>query len=145
MSDNYTKKLLLLIAGAKGAVGSTVAAAAAVMQSNPEFILPSLSTGHLFNHLGSPRDIWVGGWDRSHKSMSESLETHGVIPERLWKPCENELNAMPVFEAPESGPDLAKQVDHLVDDIGRFKALHPDSHLVSGALKPCIPIPIWFL
>jgi myo-inositol-1-phosphate synthase len=136
MSDNYTKKLLLLIAGAKGAVGSTVAAAAAVMQSNPEFILPSLSTGHLFNHLGSPRDIWVGGWDRSHKSMSESLETHGVIPERLWKPCENELNAMPVFEAPESGPDLGKQVDHLVDDIGRFKALHPDSHLVFINLLP---------
>jgi myo-inositol-1-phosphate synthase len=68
--------------------------------------------------------------------MSESLETHGVIPERLWKPCENELNAMPVFEAPESGPDLGKQVDHLVDDIGRFKALHPDSHLVFINLLP---------
>ena len=136
MPDDNAQKLILLIAGAKGAVGSTVAAAAAVMQSNPEFILPSLSTGHLFNHLGSPRDIWVGGWDRSHKSMSESMETHGVIPERLWKPCENELNAMPVFEAPECGPDLGKQVDHLVDDIGRFKALHPDSHLVFINLLP---------
>jgi len=110
MPDNNAKKLLLLIAGAKGAVGSTVAAAAAVMQNNPEFILPSLSTGRLFNHLGSPRDIWVGGWDTSHKSMSESLRIHGVIPERLWKSCENDLNEMPVFEAPESGPDTDKQV-----------------------------------
>ena len=40
MLDNNAHKLLLLIAGAKGAVGSTVAAAAAVMQNNPEFLKP---------------------------------------------------------------------------------------------------------
>ena len=136
MPDDNAQKLLLLIAGAKGAVGSTVAAAAAVMQSNPEFILPSLSTGHLFNHLGSPRDIRVGGWDASPKSMSESLRIHGVIPERIWKSCENDLNEMPVFEAPESGTDTDKQVAHLVDDIGRIKALYPDSHLVFINLLP---------
>jgi len=40
MSDNNTRKLFVLIAGAKGAVGSTVAAAVAVMQRNPDIILP---------------------------------------------------------------------------------------------------------
>ncbi len=138
MPGKITKKLLLLIAGAKGAVGSTVAAAAAVMQNNPEFILPCLTTGHSFNQLASPGDIWVGGWDKSLKSMSESLEYHGVIPERIWKSCSAALNEMPVLEAPESGTDPDKQVDHLVDDIGRIKALHSDSHLVFINLLPAI-------
>ena len=136
MSDDNTRKLLLLLAGAKGAVGSTVAAAAAALQNNPEFILPGLTTGHLFSGLGSLRDIMFGGWDISTKKLSASVDHHGVIPERLWKPYENELDEMPVFAAPESELNLDKQIDHLVNDIGRFKTLHPDAHLVFINLLP---------
>ncbi len=136
MPDNIAQKLLLLIAGAKGAVGSTVAAAAAVMQKSPELILPSLSTEHLFSNLDLPRDTVFGGWDTRPQHMSASLESHGIIPERFWKPYENELNEMPVFEAPGSELDLDEQIDHLVNDIGRFKTLHPDAHPVFINLLP---------
>ena len=37
-----SRPLLVMIAGAKGAVGSTVAAAVAAMRKNPDVILPSL-------------------------------------------------------------------------------------------------------
>ena len=133
---NDTTKLFLLIAGAKGAVGSTVAAAAAAMRFNPELILPSLSTGHLFSDLGLPRDMMVGGWDTSPQNMSASVEFHGVIPERLWKSYEAELNEMPVYNSPGPELNLDKQIDHLVNDIGRFKTLHPDAHLVFINLLP---------
>ncbi len=136
MPDNHAQKLLLLIAGAKGAVGSTVAAAAAVMHKRPELILPSLSTEHLFSNLDLPRDAVFGGWDTRPQHMSASLESHGIIPERLWKPYENELNEMPVFEAPGSELDLDEQIDHLINDIGRFKTLHPDAHPVFINLLP---------
>jgi myo-inositol-1-phosphate synthase len=106
------------------------------MQKNPEFILPSLSTGHLFSYLGSPQAMLFGGWDIGNKNLSVSVETHGVIPEHLWKPYETELNEMHVFEAPGSDLDLDKQVEHLINDIERFKALQPEAHLVFINLLP---------
>jgi myo-inositol-1-phosphate synthase len=136
MSDNNVRKLFLLIAGAKGAVGSTLAAATAVMQNNPEFILPYLSTRHLFSDPGTSRDLMFGGWDTSLKNLSASVEAHGVIPDRLWKSYENELNDMPVFEAPGAELDLHRQIDQLINDIKRFKALYSDAQLVFINLLP---------
>ena len=136
MPDNNTRKLFVLIAGAKGAVGSTVAAAVAVMQRNPDIILPSLSTANLFSNLGSPHSISFGGWDTSNKGLCASIQTHGIIPEHLWKPFEAGLDKMPVFEAPGSDSDLKKQIEHLSNDIQRFKALQPDAHLVFINLLP---------
>jgi myo-inositol-1-phosphate synthase len=48
------RSLLVMIAGAKGAVGSTVAAAVAALQKNPDAVLPSLITRDSFVYLGPP-------------------------------------------------------------------------------------------
>ena len=49
-----TRSLLLMIAGAKGAVASTVAVAVAAMGKDPEAVLPSLTTCNSFSYLGPP-------------------------------------------------------------------------------------------
>jgi myo-inositol-1-phosphate synthase len=134
--DNNTRNLFLLIAGAKGAVGSTVAAAVAVMQQNPEIILPSLSTANLFSYLGASHMISFGGWDTSRGKLCASIQKHGVIPEHIWDPYKTELDRMPIFEAPEPDPDMARQVEHLTNDIQRFKALQPNAQFVFINLLP---------
>ena len=59
------QSLLLMIAGAKGAVGSTVAVATAAMRRHPESVLPSLTTGDMFPHLDPFQPIQMVGWDTS--------------------------------------------------------------------------------
>jgi len=136
MPDTKTSQIFLLIAGAKGAVGSTVAAAVAVMQHNPNMVLPSLSTANLFSYLGSPQNISFGGWDTSNKGLCASIQSHGVIHQDLWKPCQTQLDKMPVFKAPGPDSDLKKQIEHISNDIQRFKALQPNAHLVFTNLLP---------
>ncbi len=46
-----SQPLLLMVVGAKGAVGSTFAIVAAAMSHQPESILPSLTTGQMFSYL----------------------------------------------------------------------------------------------
>lgn len=46
-----SQPLLLMVAGAKGAVGSTFAVVAAAMRHETESILPSLTTGQMFSYL----------------------------------------------------------------------------------------------
>jgi myo-inositol-1-phosphate synthase len=125
-----------LIAGVKGAVGSTVAAAASVMLRNPDIILPSLSTANLFSYLGSPQNISVGGWDTGQKGLCASIQTHGIIPEHLWNLSKTELDEIPVFKAPGPDMDLKNQIEHLSNDIERFKAMQPNAYPVFINLLP---------
>lgn len=85
MADNSKpQSLLLMVAGAKGAVASTVAVAAAVMRKKPEAILPSLTTGNSFSYPGFPRAIYMTGWDKQPAQLTACVKTHGVLPENLW-------------------------------------------------------------
>lgn len=76
--SSNTRQLLLLIAGAKGAVESTMAVAVASMKRNPQFILPSLSTGRLSRYLGETQAISFGGWD--------AIDFQGMfgLPMSIW-------------------------------------------------------------
>jgi len=134
--SSNNRQLLLLIAGAKGAVGSTTAVAVAAMKRNPQFILPSLSTGRLFSYLGEPQAISFGGWDASDNNLCASIKNHAVLPEHLWKPYEAEINGMSIFEAPGPDSDLKNQVERLIQDFQRFKSKLPDAHLVFVNLLP---------
>jgi len=79
-NDSKPKSLLLMIAGAKGAVGSTVAAAVAAMQKNPDVILPSLITRNSFVYLGPPESIFMTGWDAQSATLVDSIKNHGCTP-----------------------------------------------------------------
>ena len=128
--------LLLLIAGAKGAVASTVAVAVLALQRDPESILSSLTTADKFPYLGPPQAFQVGGWDQTRKTLSASIEDHGVLPERLWKPYQFELDQITIREAPAPDLEFRTLVERLREDIRFFCDRFPDARPVFVNLLP---------
>ena len=128
--------LLLLVAGAKGAVASTVAAAIAVMQHDPAAVVPSLTTGSLFSFLGPLPATRLAGWDSAGETLPAAIEKHGVIPESLWKPHARDLDRMSILPAPAPSGDLQTQIEQLRRDITHLKSQHPRARAVLVNLLP---------
>jgi myo-inositol-1-phosphate synthase len=112
--------VVMLVAGIKGAIGSTLAAAVPAMRENPERILPYLMTAAKFPHLGDPFRFGLAGWDVSTLSMSEALTAHGVLEKDVWEPYAKEIKEVRVKAAPSSGLRLKEQVAQVKADIGEF-------------------------
>jgi myo-inositol-1-phosphate synthase len=134
--NSESTSLLLMVAGAKGAVGSTLAAAIAAMERDPEVILPSLTTGDKFEYLGLPRAIRMVGWDKDNNSILSAIEAHGVLPETAWKPYQGSLEQMSLRGAPPPALVFSDQVKLLVDDIRAFKDQHPNAKAIFINLLP---------
>lgn len=128
--------LLLMIAGAKGAVASTVAVAVLALQRDPESILSSLTTADKFPYLGPPQAFQMAGWDQDRKPLSSSLEDHGVLPEPLWKPYQFELDQIAIREAPAPDLDFGATVERLREDIRFFRDRFPGTQPVFVNLLP---------
>ena len=71
--------MLLLTAGAKGAVGSTLAVTVAALRRHEEAVLPYLTTARMFPYLGSPKSISLVGWDKEKSPLVNCIEHHGVL------------------------------------------------------------------
>lgn len=125
-----------MVAGAKGAVGSTLAVAVAVMRDSPEMVLPSLTTRSILEHVGIDQEVEFGGWDASALSFSESLPRHRVLPEGLWRPHEELLAGLEIKGPPSSSLTLEKQVERVIQDLEYFKAVHPACRPVLVDLLP---------
>ena len=134
--DSKPKSLLLMIAGAKGAVGSTVAAAVAAMQMNPDVVLPSLITRNSFVYLGPPESIYMAGWDSQTAKLVDCIKNHGVLTDNLLKPLEEKLENTPLLPSPPKDLDLKGQVAHLTKDIQDLKNQHTDVSPVMINLLP---------
>jgi myo-inositol-1-phosphate synthase len=134
--DSKPKSLLLMIAGAKGAVGSTVAAAVAAMQMNPDVVLPSLITRNSFVYLGPPESVYMAGWDSQSAKLVDCIKNHGVLTDNLLKPLEENLENTPLLPSPPKDLDLKGQVAHLTKDIQDFKDQHTDVSPVMINLLP---------
>jgi myo-inositol-1-phosphate synthase len=122
-----SRPLLLLIAGAKGAVSSTLAVAIAAMKKRSDTILPSLTTGNIFSFLGAIEATAIAGWDPNTKPLTACIKAQGVVPEHLWKPFGKDLDRVPVHGPPKSSQGLKGQVEHLRQDIQTFKNMQPDA------------------
>jgi myo-inositol-1-phosphate synthase len=138
---NITKRstsrpLLLLVAGAKGAVSSTLAVAVAAMKKRPDTILPSLTTGNIFSCLGAIEATAIAGWDPNTKPLTACIKAQGVVPEHLWKPFSDDLDRIQMHEPPSASQYLRDQVDHLRQDIRAFREMQPDAHPVFINLLP---------
>ena len=125
-----------MIAGAKGAVGSTVAAAVAAMQKNPDVVLPSLITRNSFDYLGPPESVYMAGWDSQSAKLVDCIKNHGVLTDNLLKPLEENLENTPILPSPPKDLDLKGQVAHLAKDIQDFKDQHADVSPVMINLLP---------
>ena len=113
--------LLLLVAGAKGAVSSTLAVALAAMQSDAASVLPSLTTGNMFARLGPLPSTRLAGWDTSDDSLTASVKIHGVVPDALRQSHAEFLDRTEIFQAPARDLNFRSQVEQLTRDITTFK------------------------
>jgi len=136
-SDKFqSRSLLLMVAGAKGAVGSTVAAAVAAVQKDPDSILPSLMTRSSFPYLGPPHAIHMAGWDAQPASLKDCIKNCGVLPENIWERFQSDLDETPILASPPPDQDLKGQIEHLMQDIRNLQKRYPGSLPVMINLLP---------
>ncbi len=129
-------RLLLMVAGAKGAIGTTLATAVAAMQTNPQLVLPGLTTGDRFPILGDVSAVAMAGWDTSEEDIGTAIARHGVLPERMWRPHESRLREMALFPAPSRIQRMADQVSHIQADLQRCRDRFPQARPVLVNLLP---------
>ena len=136
-----TKPLLLIVAGVKGAVGSTVAATGAALQKDPQTVLPSLTA---FDNP-SPAEVLsktqIAGWDVSPRTLVQSLEYYEVLPPEKFLPLEEDLRRIPIFPAPPPAFSFRERVERLSQDIREFRRLHPENQPVFINLLPACELP----
>ena len=115
-----------MVAGTKGAVGSTVAAAVGAMKKEPALISPSLITRNRFPYLGALQNIHLAGWDIKSENLADCIEKHAVLPETTWEAFRHDFDHVPIQAAP-SGSNLNDQIEKLMHDMRAFKKPHPDA------------------
>jgi len=130
------RELLLMVAGANGAIGTTLAAAIAQMSTDPDPIMSGLTTRDRLQGCGVPQLIRMAGWDTDPAPLVRSLERHGVIPLSRWRPHAEALARVEVRPAPENNARLADQVEAVQQDMRRFLSAHPGAQPVLVNLLP---------
>ena len=131
-----SRSLLLMVAGAKGAVASTVAVAVATLQKDPDTLLPSLITRNSFPYLAPPHAIHIAGWDIQPAKLTDCVKHYGVVPENLWKPYRSDLDEIRIFQASPPDLNLKAQVQHLMQDIHDIKKQYSNALPVLINLLP---------
>jgi len=129
------KPPLLIVAGAKGAVGTTVAAAVAGMKEKTADVLPWLTTAHWipFHALSG---ITFAGWDTSDKSVTQSLDGQAILPLEKYRDHAVFLDGLDIRLPPAPALPFREQVRLLDCDFRDFKAAWPDHHPVFINLLP---------
>jgi len=133
--------LLILVAGAKGAIGSTLAASVAAFHHNPASVLPWLTTADAFSHMDLLNHIHMAGWDTQDRDLTQALNGHQVLPAHLWKPFSADISEYHILNAPSSSWKLEEQVAKLSSDINSFRSLYPRAipvfiNLLPAAMNP---------
>ncbi|MBC2710827.1 MAG: inositol-3-phosphate synthase [Desulfosarcina sp.] len=134
--SDRTPQLLLLVAGAKGAIGTTLAATVAAMQETPQLVLPGLTTADKFPFLGECPSVAMAGWDKSDDDIIGAITRHGVLPEGMWRPHESRLAQMSIFDAPDGALSITAQIKQMQADIRRCCERYPDARPVLVNLLP---------
>jgi myo-inositol-1-phosphate synthase len=133
------KSPLLIVAGAKGAVGTTVAAVAADLKKNIENTFAWLTTAHWVPEGIFP-EMAFAGWDLSNKSMVQSLAIQRILPPEKYLDHANWLDAADIRRPPSRDLSLQNQVRLLKQDIQEFKASHSDNNPVFVNLLPACEV-----
>lgn len=133
--------ILLLVAGAKGAVGTTVATMIAALRKDLDQVLPWLTTGNMLPCPGPLSAITFSGWDSQNRSLLEAVAGHGVLPEEIWRPHEEALGNMQILQAPKGS--LQEQTQELMRQLKDLAATHPNHKPVVVDLLPAAPKVSW--
>ncbi len=131
-----SKSILLLVAGAKGAIGSTLSAAVSLLKHHPESVLPYLTTSGDFSELFSQDAVHLAGWDVADLPMTAAISQHGVLPKALWEPYRDEIDRVRIFSSPNADLDRAAQVQQIIRDMQSLQIRFPDALPVFINLLP---------
>jgi myo-inositol-1-phosphate synthase len=132
--------LLLLVAGAKGAIASTLAVAITASRNAPETILPSLTTRNMFPYLGAIDRTLMAGWDSDPQTMASAARCQGILPDSLCQLHADALDNIMLKAAPPAEMSLSDQVESLMSDIQQFRANAPKAIPIFINLLPAAPI-----
>jgi myo-inositol-1-phosphate synthase len=127
---------LLLVAGAKGAVASTLALAVAALGKNPESVLSSLTTQDKFPFLAPWENIRMAGWDNDPQNLTSAALCQGIVPDPLCRRYAADLEHIDIRPAPSDTQSLPDRVARLIADIRSFKAAHSGAQAVFVNLLP---------
>ena len=130
---------LLMIAGIKGAIASTLAAAMAALIEGDHEVATALTTADRFDQLGPLGDARLVGWDNIQEGMVAALKRHGVLPAALWSDHCSMLTRVPIRPAPPVSLGLREQVRKLARDMANFQEQFPDHTPVLVNLLPAAP------
>ena len=129
-------ELLLLIAGAKGAIASTIAVLAAELRRGGTESIGALTTADKFPYLGPVQKVHMAGWDTRSHDLTEALMHHGVLPHDVWRDHTEALADTTIRPAPEQGLSLGRQIETIQSDIRQFQRQHPNARPVFINLLP---------
>ena len=135
------RELLVLVAGLKGAIGTTVAALAEALKREPASVRSGLTTVGLFDELLPIDGIRVAGWDTCPEDIGRCVLRHRVLPETVERDYGEGLSRVPVRDAGAPGASVGDQVERILSDIQDFKNRWPDSLPVMVNLLPAAAAP----
>ena len=134
--EHFEKRsLLLLVAGLKGAIGSTVAVAAAALRAKDAAVAGALATQKKFTDILPVEALHVAGWDSCGEDLEECVRQAGVLPAAIFEAYKTALADVSVLNAPRS-QTLERQVAQLEADIAALCRRYPDSRPVLVNLLP---------
>lgn len=128
--------ILLLVAGLGGAIGTTVAAATALMQVRPGQVVPYLTTPICAPDLPAPMTFQAAGWDTRPRPLVEALADSAIVPEAIWSQARPGIEAVPLLPAPPADAPLRARVETLLKDIEELRQRWPHHRPVLVNLLP---------
>ena len=129
------KPPLLIVAGAKGAVGSTVAAAVADLRNKGNHVTSWLTTaGWIDDKILTA--IAFAGWDDTDKSMTETLTHQAVLSHDQIRLHAAILDEMMICRPPSLNQFLREQVLQVASDMRFFLRDYPEHQPVFINLLP---------
>jgi myo-inositol-1-phosphate synthase len=130
-NSHHTPSLLIMVAGAKGAIGSTIAAAIPGLKHTG-----GLTTADKFSFLGPLDRIQMVGWDTDKRTVNEAISFHQVLPDSIREQYTDKLSQLDILPAPGTGLSIGEQVEILRKEIKAFQSHFPGANAVLVNLLP---------
>lgn len=136
ISKEKNPDIMLMVAGANGAVASTAAVAIESLRQQGGQTMPGLTAGEKFPFLGGVERMRFVGWDSSSQDMVAALTYHKVLPSPYWESHTEALSRIAIRPAPSETDPLAVQVEAIQADMRFFQTQFPEAKAVLINLLP---------
>ncbi|CAB5088536.1 Inositol-1-phosphate synthase (EC [Olavius algarvensis associated proteobacterium Delta 3] len=130
------RPLLILVAGGKGAIGTTLVAAAAALRKGVAGVADHLNTNRLFSEVIPLETVHVGGWDVRTESLRDCAKFHRVLPGSIREAFADVLDVTPMIAPPAADETMKTSVERIAGDIDQLRGRHPDALPVFVNLLP---------